>query len=509
MVNSYLPPHEYLPVDILQEIFSHVVTRAGTIDIPHHLTNTLPWSLGQVCSDWREIVHSHPCLWRNIRLTTSITKLRNGDFDRLDRILPYGLPALNIQDDNDIYETIRNDKRADYVLGASLLSQLRSLRIRASLAALLELLSAIPSSIALSEVSLDITHPVVDGLQNLKLFTATKNLTWLKLQTFHTDNATHNATAMTLLHLPHISFDRLTHLDLQYLCDGKFPEFWEIWNQCTSLKKLCLPTFHTIPLPSRLSHPFLPRLEALTISWAIQYEPFPLKQLKTLSLNALYLQEMIDILRQTTHLESLSLSSIWFSESSTYSTMLRLDSVESLSLDTDCSFVLDFLNFPKLTTLDMEKGNWGIMTYSLPTRRIRAFIARSGCILETFNYESPVAGKGPNRHKILRSLLDALPSLRNFSASYESVLFRDKLLNEMIGNVLLPKVQMLRICVASPALFADFIESRVNAELREEGFIRLKTVFAYYPASKRANDALERLEAMNNMYGTDFRMVAD
>ncbi|KAG5351561.1 hypothetical protein C0989_005831 [Termitomyces sp. Mn162] len=192
----------------------------------------------------------------------------------------------------------------------------------------------------------------------------------------------------------------------------------------------------------------------------------------------------------------------------------RLDSLRSLLLDTNSVYVLEFLNFPKLTTLSMKKGWMGVLSHGLPTPQVRDFIDRSGCIIESFWYESDVRGKDFRRYKRLRSLLDALPSLRDFSASDPSVLFIDDLLNEVKENILMPRVQTLRICVESPVLFADVVDSRVKAELKEEGFIRLKTAFAYYPALYTEDHvqivpqaALGKLEALNNTYGTNFRMV--
>ncbi|KAG5350613.1 hypothetical protein C0989_010166 [Termitomyces sp. Mn162] len=162
----------------------------------------------------------------------------------------------------------------------------------------------------------------------------------------------------------------------------------------------------------------------------------------------------------------------------------------------------------------MEKYWMGIMSRGLPTPKIRDFVARSGCILQTFHY-SDLRGNDLENYQLLRSLLDALPSLRDFSSDDDyTVLFTDDLLIKMKDNILLPKLQTLKIWIESPALFADVIESRVNSELKEEGFIRLKTAFASYWTYKDGvrtvvpQVALEKLEGMNAMYGTNFKMVA-
>ncbi|KAH0580737.1 hypothetical protein J132_02365 [Termitomyces sp. J132] len=515
MANSYLPPHEYLPVDIVGEIFAHVITEAGIIHIPHRLSNTLPWSLGQVCSSWREILHSVPHLWGTIRLTTSITRLRNGHLDRLNRILPYSLPALNIREDNDIDEAIRNLERSNYTLETSLLSRLHSLHITASSAALVELLSAIHSPIVLSELSLDMIEPVIlDELQNIKLFAVTNNLTSLKLRT---SPAITTTNVKAFLHLPAIHFDRLTHLDVKNLNDPHFSGLWDILSQCISLKNLSLSVNNSMIISPRPGPQFLPRLEALDLSslYTVNCHLFPLKQLTALSLSYMGPQCMVDFLHQTVQLESLSLMSIRrYNKMDIADSVARLDSLRSLLLDTNSVYVLEFLNFPKLTTLSMKKGWMGVLSHGLPTPQVRDFIDRSGCIIESFWYESDVRGKDFRRYKRLRSLLDALPSLRDFSASDPSVLFIDDLLNEVKENILIPRVQTLRICVESPVLFADVVESRVKAELKEEGFIRLKTAFAYYPALYTEDHvqivpqaALGKLEALNNTYGTNFRMV--
>lgn len=61
-----ISPWKKAPHEIIGEIFTHVGN--GKVSVPIHV-DEFPWALGQVCSRWRQILHSTPGLWTSVEIS--------------------------------------------------------------------------------------------------------------------------------------------------------------------------------------------------------------------------------------------------------------------------------------------------------------------------------------------------------------------------------------------------------------------------------------------------------
>ncbi|KAF9458864.1 hypothetical protein BDZ94DRAFT_1172792, partial [Collybia nuda] len=64
-LKAKLAPHQKIPPEILAKIFTHCVN-SEIVELRFPNRCSLPWTLGHICSRWRQVALAEPLLWRHI-----------------------------------------------------------------------------------------------------------------------------------------------------------------------------------------------------------------------------------------------------------------------------------------------------------------------------------------------------------------------------------------------------------------------------------------------------------
>ncbi|KAG6836364.1 hypothetical protein H0H93_008769 [Arthromyces matolae] len=502
-----LSPITHLPADLLGEIFFHVVFNAPAIDISRGLAliDKLPWSLAHVCFAWKTAVYSEPRIWRDIMVITKGPWVELYS-KKLHDAFPFGISS--------IASPSHELRMLNTHHASSLLRNLRILCVRGSMESMIDMDLHCSELLASLEVlKLGITSGWQSYMVQPTLFGTMQNLSALSLRD--------SGGLDKLLLMLDVPWERLTTLDVGII--SKVSEtLLNTLLKCTHLNHLSYDYRDDPlngPLPSLNSKSFLSSLSSLSMRHTMLPDLLSsCSRLKTLQLSSSDLHAvMTRVLPHVPNIELLTLSSevgcIYFEQD--VQTIIRLDHLQILTTVSPRSIVfLKYVVTPRLTHLhfeyEMPNGLW-IDSKILPITEILGLLQRSNTTLVSFHYGYPVHIE---QDIILLRFLRALPRLQEFVTPL--LQFSESSLVEMNKKSLLPNLRTLTIGVTSPQAFADFVDDRMKAELRDEGFIRLKTACAYYqPPSGEAislityHESLERLQMLNLKHGTSFRLLLD
>ncbi|KAG6818838.1 hypothetical protein H0H93_001142 [Arthromyces matolae] len=512
-----------LPAEILHQIFALAVHSGAASQIPRHPTTKLPWILGQVCSGWRELAYSDSNLWKHFHYTI----YRKFKFDnpladqdqqqslrRLDALLPYGLGSFTVH-------SYAWSSTARISLEYPVLSTLKTLHLELPLASLVNSLTACPPYFSnLEEVGLiargffDSPDECLPGLKLLDVFSVTKHVSKLTFGGW---------LPSFFLNIPNIPWSQLIQLDL--LGARLHPQqLFRVLCECIILQNLSYQAESTSDPPYVAHGPFLRELKSLTLGYFENAAviPFPWKQLESLTFRQRRVSHIKILLEAAQVIESLSVIEPYKSECPMEGPPLLVKSLRSLTFKYGDIFLeqescLDHLLTDHIIAPNLEALHILHMHDEPPFQaprvsRILPLIEHAQENLITFRFDHPVIQDANTPDSYLRDLVKALRSLREFTAPH--MIFNRRLLNEMKQNHLLPNVQRLEIRVASTVTFAKMVEARVDKSLKEEGFIRLKKAYGYYPESyhtaklRDESKALGRLKRLNALYGTEFGLIA-
>ncbi|KAG6829992.1 hypothetical protein H0H92_002682 [Tricholoma furcatifolium] len=325
-------------------------------------------------------------------------------------------------------------------------TNLRRVYLLARLEPLVEILEALPQTLPhLQDLGLQVigtphkfADDLCDRLQRIQLARIANNMRQLQLCV---DPFPFLASQLLRSLFPCIQWSKLSYLVIIGLRIERediscIDYFLEILSHCASLESLSCHLFegvHELPLPKPEADNVLrlPHLKSLSVA---HWQPsllFPWAQLKELTLDSTLLSYALWILKQTPHLELLSI---------------------------DIYNRIKGSQFP--TSADA-----GV----LEVQEVQDFIRCSKASLHAFYYEVQVKPLTEKKYRSLSSLLKTLPSLQEFCAPH--VVFSENILHNFIlkKKWFLPNLQAVEFNVQSPAMFAQFIEERVNKGIEEKG----------------------------------------